>query len=237
MDTIVDGSCPRELVRKRIFLGPEVLPNEYQEHASSYVRTTAHIIEYLSMVHGRHFIDKILLKMNIHPLIFDNLDNRINLRFIIDLLNALSQEGFSESEIESLACYYFLRIQHTAAGKAFAQAKTYEESYAVLESIMGLLETNFEYKFEIRPGKIRICAKPTEAMQFLRPSRRNEYERLFNYRRKALGWFPLLSRLAPLNLRVTSCFLRGDSASVYEADLQAVQNNGLLKEGHHLVLL
>jgi transcriptional regulator with XRE-family HTH domain len=224
IEDLMYGRCSTQLVRQRIFSGPQSLPEAFAKNASSFTRTSAHIVDYLSMMYGRHFVDRILLNLNIHPLIFDDLDNRINLSFFITFLNELSRQGMTDGEITSLACYLFLRIQNTPIGNKFAAAKTYEESYLVLMNDVTHFESNFEYKFEIDPQRIRIIAKPTEAQLFLTSLQPQAYGRLFAYRRKAFGWFPLLSRLAPLNLRMSKCVLRGDRETIYEADFPASES-------------
>jgi hypothetical protein len=237
IEHVEKGDYPADLIRKRIYDGPTVLPETYSLHASSFVRSSAHIIEYLSMMYGRRFVDRLLLKMNVHPLLFDNLDNRINLLFFIDFLNELSHHGLSLEEISSLARYLFLRVQDTEIGEKFAQAETYRDSYSVLAELTPRFENNFDYDFQIDAKKVRILAKPTEAEYFLHNKSTAALERLFAYRRTAFGWFPILSSLAPLELKIRSCVLRGDSETIYEIDLPngVKQKSNLI--GSYLTLL
>jgi len=97
-------------------------------------------------------------------------------------------------------------------------------------------EANFSYDFEIDKKKVRILAKPTEGERFLRDVPDIAVKRLFDYRRTAFGWFPILSNLAPLELQVQSCVLRGDAQTVYEIDLSKVSQKQDLF-GTHLRLL
>jgi hypothetical protein len=205
------------LVRSRMFLGPQTLPENYSFHAATYVRTSVHIVEYLSLVYGRRFADQALINLNIHPLYFDNLENKINLTFYIDMFNQLAYLGLPEEEIASLGFYIFLRLQDTELGAKFRMARTYEESYWVLAQHAHLFESNFEYDFQISRDKIRIVAKPTEANLFIGGRGPEYYSRLIHYRRNVFSWFPILSNLAPLKLESVRCLLKGDKLTVYEA--------------------
>lgn len=216
-DSILDNSFDLSLIRQRIIDGPEVLPEQYAENASSYVRTLAHIVEYLSMLHGRQFTDNLLRSLSIHPLFFDNLENKISLKFYKDVFNELSRRGARDSEIASLACYIFLSLKNTEIGKKFRSAKDHQESYAILAENATLFETNFEYEFDIHKDRIRIIARPTEATLELFKKSPEEYRRLFLYRKNVFSWFPTLSDLAPLTMQTPQCILRGDAYTVYEA--------------------
>lgn len=218
MDALFQGNYDIGLIRMRIFKGPNTLPENYSEHASSYVRTLAHIIEYLAMLYGRHFTDNLLRNLNIHPLFFDKLDNKINLTFYMDIFNKLSEMGLSDREISSLACYIFLSLRDTEIGLKFKTAKNHQESYAILAENATQFETNFDYDFQIDSDRIRIIAKPTEAALFLSRKSPEEYKRLFMYRKNVFSWFPTLSNLSPLHMTTTKCILRGDPLTIYEAD-------------------
>lgn len=236
VDNLIARNYSFDLVRKRIFNGPASLPDVYSEQASSFVRSSAHIVEYLAMTYGRHFIDRLLMDLNVHPMVFEDLDNRINLNFFIDLLNHLSKVGVPEEEIDSLACYVFLGHEKTT-GSPFESATSYMESYAVLEKYITKLESNFAYKFELSPNRIRITAEPTEAWLFLENKPVKEYERLIKYRKKVIGWFPILSNLPPIQLRTPKCILRGDDFTIYEATFDNIPAGKKTESLSHLSLL
>jgi hypothetical protein len=217
------------LVRSRMFLGPQTLPENYALHAGTYVRTSVHIVEYLAMVYGRRFADQALLNLNIHPLYFENLENKINLTFYIDMFNELDRLGLHDAEIASLGFYIFLKLQDTKLGEYFKRARTYEESYWVLAQHATMFESNFEYDFQISRDKIRIVAKPTKANLFIAGRDSEYYRRLFMYRKNVFSWFPILSSLAPLELKSVRCLMNGDDRTVYEAAFPDNSRNMNLK--------
>lgn len=210
---------PVDLVRDRLFMGPQVLPEIYGHDASSFVRSSAHIIEYLAMVFGRHFVDRLLIQMNVHPHLFKDLDNKINLLFFMHLLNEVKRAGLTESEVESLACYVFLRIQQTPLGQEFSQAQNYQDCYAVLSQHAAMFDANFDYRFEIDRQAVEITATPTAGASFLSDNEPSDYERLFRYKRKLMGWFPTLSNLAPVNMTTPKCVSLGDSCTIYRFEI------------------
>jgi hypothetical protein len=214
-----DRHLPISLIRDRLFTGPAVLPEIYARQASSFVRSSAHIIEYLSLAYGRHFVDRILLNMDVHPHVFADLDNKINLLFFMNLLNEVQRAGLSEAQVDSLACYVFLRIQETDLGREFAKAETYQDCYSVLDKNKTMFDSNFEYKFEIDRHQVRLYAKPTEAELFLKENEPSTYERLFRYKRKLVGWFPTLSNLAPVKMNTPRCVSYGDAYTLYQLDI------------------
>lgn len=218
-ENLVEGRYHINLIRKRIFKGPGVLPERYSEHASSYVRTLAHIIEYLSMLYGRHFTDRLLRDLNIHPLFFDNLENKISVTFYTDIFNKLSQMGVKDNEIASLACYIFLSLRDTKFGQKFRDAKNYQEFYALLGENAEKFETNFDYEVLVDSERVRIYAKPTDATSYLLGKSLGEFDRLFLYRKNVLGWFPTLSHLPPIIMKTPKCILKGDPYTLYEAKL------------------
>lgn len=207
------------LIRQRIFSGPEYLPERYAHNASSFVRSSAHIVEFLSLKYGRQFMDRVLVDLNIHPMMFENLDNRINFMFFIDLLNGLKKQGLGDDEIDSLACYIFLRIQDTPLGQKFRTATDYSTCYEVLANHATLFDTNFRYEFDIDRRHVRLFAYPTEAEIFLADQEPELYQRLFTYKKKLVGWFPVLTGLSPLQVETPKCVSRGDEFTLYDLKL------------------
>jgi hypothetical protein len=220
----VSQPLPVELVRERLFQGPRVLPETYAHNASSFVRSSAHIVEYLTLTRGRRFTDRLLIDMNIHPLIFDDIRNRINLQFLIDLLNKLRLAGMAEREIESLGCYVFLRNQDTEMGRHFAQARDYRECYEVLSNYIFTFDTNFDYRIEVDAREMRLYATPTEGEAFIAGKLASNFYLVARQKCKAIGWFPVLSNLAPVNLETPKCVARGDSYSLYRFRFSSVSS-------------
>jgi hypothetical protein len=223
-----------QLIRQRLFHGPRALPEAYNHQTSSFVRATAHIVDYVALTFGRRSADHILMGMNVHPLIFDDLDNRINLRFIIDLLNELKTMGVPDDQIESLGSYIFLSLEHTKLGAQFRTATSYRECYAVVAANSKLFDTNFEYKVEIDRREVRLYAIPTEGESILAQYRPEQYRALFDYKRGLMGWFPSLCNLAPLNTTTPYCVSKGDPFTLYRMEIPIDGGRGSLANLRYL---
>lgn len=219
IETIFEGSYNLSLIRQRVIQGPSALPEHYSKNASSYVRTCVHIIEYLSMLYGRHFVDHVLRALAIHPLFFEDPKNKINISFYVDIFNKLSERGISDNEISSLACYIFLNLRDTELGHSFKTAQSYHDFYVRLEQNATLFESNFKYELQLAPQKVRILAHPSEVTLSLVQQNPQSFRKLFLYRKTVLGWFPTLAHLSPLTMSTTKCVLQGDPYTVYEADI------------------
>lgn len=234
-NSLIEKNIDIALIRQRILQGPRALPENYANNASSYVRTLAHILEYLSMLYGRHYTDSLLRSLNIHPLFFDDLENKINITFYNDIFEELSRRGVDDVDIASLACYIFLSLRETDLGKRFKAATDHQKSYMILAENATLFETNFEYDFQIDSKNIRIIAKPTEATSELLKKDPDKFKRLFSYRKNVFSWFPTLSDLAPLTMESPKCLLRGDSCTIYEAPTPKTWARG--RRSSHLQML
>lgn len=211
----IHEDLPVSLIRDRLFQGPRVLPEAYGHHAGSFVRSSAHIVEFLALTRGRRFADSLLTSMDVHPLIFDDLDNRINFQFLIDILNRLNGLGMSDSEIEALGNYVFLRIQDTELGRKLADAQTYRDSYELLGKYLETFDTNFNYRMDVDAQEMRLYATPTEAERFLAGRNPRVYQLVFRQKRRLTAWLPTLSGLAPANLDMPMCVTRGDKYCLY----------------------
>src|SRR5690606_36521418 len=62
-DHILNQNYDRSLVRARFLGSPHALPEKYAVTPVSFVRSSAHILNYIKMMHGQEFSDSILLKL------------------------------------------------------------------------------------------------------------------------------------------------------------------------------
>lgn len=197
-DCIVDGTYDKNLVRKRLFESSEALPEKYSQNQYSYVRSSAHIIKYLTLTRGQHFSDQLLRSLNISPLIYSNIDNKISINYFVDLLDALAKTDLSQTEIDSLAGMLFLGIEGTALGDKFKKARNYFECYEVLAQNIAMFDSNFEYAFELEKDKVLIRSKFQFDKHFQEKWSLEKIMRLERYRHLLSGWYPFLSKLAPV---------------------------------------
>ncbi|MBC7465664.1 MAG: hypothetical protein H7256_06685 [Bdellovibrio sp.] len=197
-DDILSGTYDKEFVRSVLFLGVEAVPERYSQYQFSFLRSSAHIIKFLTLTRGQHFSDMIMRKMNVSPLIYSSFDNKISLNYFVDLLEILASNGLKQDELDNLACVLFLTLSRTALGQKFKAAKTYFDCYSVLAENVHLFDTNFNYKFDLDRSQVRIeTSLVYENHPHLNWSLAR-MDRLMRYRQIMMGWFPFLSKLPPI---------------------------------------
>lgn len=214
-DSLLSGQWDQAVIRKRIFEGVGALPERYSIEAHSYVRASAHIVEYFSLIRGRHAADRLLQEMNVSPLSLENLNNRVNILFITDLLKGLERRGFDDRAISHLGSLLFLTLSDTPLGQKFSQARNYVECYSVVAESLSLFDENFIYSGEFQTGGFALKARLNHekiAGLSLSPLVLNK---VLRYRKVVLDWFPYLSHLPPLKSQVRRCLSQGDDSCEY----------------------
>ena len=195
---IAERRYDRALVRAKIFNGRNTLPEKYSQNQFSYLRSSAHIIKYLRLTRGQHFSDRILRKLNVYPLIYDNHDNKISLNFFMDLLDTLADHGLCQSELDNLACVLFLSLEDTPLGQKFRKAQNHFECYEVVAQNVHLFDGNFVYDFELDRKQLRIQAFLHYDSHAHISWTNARLEKLMRYRQILVGCYAYLSKLRPL---------------------------------------
>ncbi|WP_413287992.1 hypothetical protein [Bdellovibrio sp. HCB337] len=192
------GDYDRDLARKRMMGDYLSLPHRYEDNQNSFLRTSAHIIRYIVLTRGQHFADQILYSLNVSPMLYDNLDVRINLTYFADLLEALSKHGFQQEELDTLASVIFLSLQETKLGQSFKESENLFDIYKTLATNFDYFDSNFEYKSRFVGKKyILKTTLPLTQHPELKGSPQ-KIKRLMRYRRLLSAWFPYLGGMAPL---------------------------------------
>ncbi|MGZ3691864.1 MAG: hypothetical protein ACXWRE_02290 [Pseudobdellovibrionaceae bacterium] len=213
------GTYDKDLARKRLMGDYCSLPERYQENQNSFLRTSAHIIRYITLTRGQWFCDQILYSLNLSPLIYKNLDCKINLTYFADLLELLAHKGFSQEELDTLGSIIFLSLQETSLGQLFKSSENFSDVYTTLARNFDYFDSNFEYQSRF-VGKKYILKTVLDLNQH--PHLKNNPQSLRNlmrYRQILLAWFPYLSGLGPLFPR-TELLINSDVLEVqYELEL------------------
>ncbi|MFZ3228956.1 MAG: hypothetical protein WA160_02035 [Pseudobdellovibrio sp.] len=195
---IMSGTYDKEFVRSILFSGGTALPQKYSQNQFSFLRSSAHIVKFLTLTRGQHFSDMIMRKMNISPIIYGNLNNKISLNYFTDLLEVLAQNGLTQSELDNLACVLFLSIEGTLLGEQFKKAKNHYECYQVLANNVHLFDSNFSYTFEFDRNQMRASAYLDFEKHSHTQWSHERLQRLLRYRQLLIGWYSYLSNLPPL---------------------------------------
>ncbi len=215
-DSLVEGSFDRSFVRRRIHEGPTTLPDHYSMRPGSHVRSSAHIIKYLTLTRGQDFCDRILSQLNVSPLIYEDLDRTINLKFFVDILNLLPKKGLDTLEMKSLPGLLFLSLMETPLGSEFGRVSSYYDCYLVLAKNIHLFDANFIYESDVDSKSYRLVADLPYDLYRAQGLELGELNSLFAYRERLPAWFAYLSGLAPVTPKVSYEFKSDVFRAVYE---------------------
>lgn len=196
--SILNRTYDKDLIRSRLFASFDALPEKYSVNQFSYVRSSAHIIKFLTLTRGQHFSDMILRKLNVSPFLYSNLDNKISINYFVDLLEILAENGLSETELDNLAAVLFLSLEGTEIGNKFKRARNYFECYEVIATNVTLFDTNFDYTFELERNQVLIKSSFFFDKHYHILRNPKKMDRLIRYRQLLIGWYPFLSKLPPV---------------------------------------
>lgn len=202
-DQILSRNYDPGLLRSRIFQNPLSLPEKYSVNQFSFVRTSAHIFKYLILTRGQHFADTIAFKLNISPLLYQNLNNRISLNYFLDLLEMLEKHGFTQKELDTLSGVLFLGLAESDLFNEFKKSTSYYECYETLANNLKMFDQNFIYESELDRSKyVMKTLLPYENHNHFRWSEA-QINKLHRYRQLLVGWFPYLCGLPPVIPKVS----------------------------------
>lgn len=187
-----------DLARKRIFEDVCVLPERYSVNQNSFLRTSYHIIKYLILTRGQKFADDILYKLNVSPLIYQDLNTRVNLNFFVDLLDAVAKAGLSREEMDSLSSVMFLTMHETRIGQIVGAAEDVPDVYSLLSKNFEFFDTNFDYSSQFVGKKYHLKTVLPLSRHKDIAEQNESIMRLMRYRQILLAWFPYLVGMNPL---------------------------------------
>jgi hypothetical protein len=214
------GTYDCDLARRRLLGDFKSLPERYQENQNSFLRTSAHIIRYIILTRGQSFADQVLYCMSVSPLIYNDVNVKINLTYFADLLEILAKKGFTQEELDTLASVIFLSLQGTALGETFSTSENHSDVYKILAKNFDYFDSTFEYKSQFVGKKyILKTILPLEDHSFLKNDPQ-KVMRLMRYRRILSAWFPYLAGMTPLFPKAELLKFNGDIVEMkYEFDL------------------
>lgn len=197
-DSILEGTYDKSFIRSVLFSGDSAIPEKYSQNQFSYLRSSAHIFKFLTLKYGQHFSDMIMRKLNVSPLIYSDLNNKISLNYFMDLLETLAQHGFKERDLDQLACVMFLSLDQTPQMRAeFGKARNYYECYEVVAKNFKNLDNNFRMEMDLDRTRFKVTTFLDYDNHAHINFDRSRIDKILRYRLILAGWFPYLSNLAP----------------------------------------
>lgn len=218
-EDFVAGKYDPSLIRKRIYDNPLILPQKYGVLAHSNIRTSAHIVDFLRLQYGQRKTDVVLSGMGVNPLLFDKLDNKINLTFFCDLLKTLKRFGDPSLSFSKLANLSPLFLKETEFIDNFAKCTSYEQLYGIIMQNIDKFDENFEYKYWISERGLLFQAHPSDFLRQLLcetdQAANINFKDLFSYRKHLLGSYPLMLNMEPLKVERRKAIYEGDLYDEY----------------------
>jgi hypothetical protein len=231
--TTLEGLRSKKILNKCFyenFRGERIAVSEqYVEEARSYVRSSSHVVKYLELLFGKERIRCILKEMSVHRAYFDELDNKINILFFVDLLEKCRRLGLSKKELRMVAGAMFLSIEGTESEKLFKKCNSHTEAYLNIKEIVNKFDTNFYYDFNVGEKEVVMFSEPHESVVSLLEKRCLDY--LFYYRLQIFGSVIKLCGVSDIELELDKKCSATDYTQIYRG------NFPILSSSRHLELL
>lgn len=192
-----------------------LLPDKYAFSPLSYVSSSKHILEFLSLQFGSQTKNAYLAKVGVPEAYFDDLNNPINLRFFEDILEEFIRLGNSNVSLSALSKALFLTIEESSLSSLFHMADTYEEAIQQIEHSTSRFDKNFDYRFSISHSGFELKTKPSQALSESMKNDSYGSNLLYKYRSTLFGNMVSLCGLPALKIEVRACISQGDSQCHY----------------------
>lgn len=193
------------------------LPARYKDTPLSYISTSKHILEFIRLQFGQEKHLNTLLKLGVRQEYFQNIENKINIKFFEDLLKEYSILCSGKPNLNMLSRALFLTVEESSLSNNFTPTSSYREAYEQIEASLSRFDQNFEYKFQIGQLGAEIITKPSAQLaDAVKNEKYGSYE-LYQYRSHLFGNMVNLCGLQPLQIEVSRCISAGDSFCKYVA--------------------
>ncbi len=130
-------------MHKDMYYFPEI----YTLSANGKKRTVINILDYIEKIMGATYKTLLLRKFQLRPYHLSNPDELINNNFIVDLLDVLKKNGFTEEQILKTGEESYYSNKNSDVGRIFAKYKTPSKLIpGIFEEHIDYYDRNFTYK-------------------------------------------------------------------------------------------
>jgi hypothetical protein len=143
---------------------PSILPEVYGKNPLSFVSSSRHILSMIELKYGKLVVHNLLSHLQVPFHYFENLQNRIGIKFFEDLLAEYIRFGNSKKEFTALSRALFITIEDNILQSAFPRAKSYEEAFNTVQNSTKYFDENFDYHFSVSSQSAEIRCRPSEAL-------------------------------------------------------------------------
>ncbi|MBI2606614.1 MAG: hypothetical protein HYW49_11110 [Deltaproteobacteria bacterium] len=150
MGKLLNGSIDYRALRAHFFGDYTVLPERYspEDQRLSRVRGVQVILQYLDVFHGVDYLNRVLRRLQLCGIMFDDLEKYVSPLVGIDILNNLEKDGFCSEQIKDIGKMTFT-VSQSDLGKSLSAQKSPKALYEYLhEALPPYYDMLFQYKLE-----------------------------------------------------------------------------------------
>lgn len=194
------------------------MPQRYLVAAKGKKRTVKNILDYVRSLKGDEYLSFILRKFQVRSSHFLNPDEEINNHFICDLLEILSERGFSPQMILKMGEASFDSIKDTKLGRIFS---SYQDVQSLYEGIfyehVEHFDLNFDYTIcSFSRDQCVVQVRQNDEIAELLNKKKIGSHLLSFYKSGVISSFTKYLSLSTSKVRLTKCAHLGDSFCEYE---------------------
>lgn len=158
--SVIDEEAAARFFHRR----PVELPERYNVGKFSKVRSVLNLIEGVRHQRGDDYVEHLLRHSQIPRSFFDDPDKTINVRFITDFTELLSQRGWDQQQLFSLGQLSYQTHKESAFGQAMGRHKNWKSVYeALVVEHSTAFDRNYDYRLQrCEDDRIVIDAIPRE---------------------------------------------------------------------------
>jgi hypothetical protein len=207
------------------FRGDETyLREKYAVGAMSSRWSSINVMDYVDSYFGWELRARALKHLQVSEGVFARPDEKINLRFLVDLLAYLQRSGASESHLFAMGANSVVTYLNAPLGKELQKSRGVHEALEAMNANIGkYLEKNFQYALDhLGEDTCVFAAKPNPDLCDALKQRHPGSPGLCLTKAGVLAAIPAYLGLPFAEVVETTCIHRGDDACRFEADLERV---------------
>lgn len=149
MDRVLNDEVDFKLLHQHFNPLNLELPEHYQVGANGRKRSVINILKYIERHFGARELEIVLKQFQLSTGHFNDPEDRINNRFLVDLLNKLEELGYGHEHFINMGEESFDANRDNELGKLQAQARnTRELIERTFNELICFYDTNYHYKIE-----------------------------------------------------------------------------------------
>ncbi len=183
------------------------IPKKYLRHSGSKVRLAIPFLEYFQRTVGEKKLQEYFQYRKIDPDFFAVYDNQINIKFALDLIETMINQGIlKQTDIEKITRIVTNKALHGKMHYSYSDAKSQRSLFKKLVNQATLYESNFDYSIiEDEPNTIHIAVAPSEKMRYFKYRGDQIDDFICHYKKSFFRQFSTYTGIAPVAINERQC--------------------------------